>query len=194
MPKLTVYLSDDLVVRLQPYRDVLNLSEIARAAIEGRLRMEESAAGGDIRLQVLTRLRRGEPDKAAMRARGRDAGQSWARDVAKWSDMETVAKWPEMKSSDQLVAMKPSALFTIGMYLAQISLAKSTRSFPPVRAYIPLSVSCGPPPGTKVDMVVLYWSGFGDAVREVHALVKDQMEPPRTGPVIGSMATGRGVH
>lgn len=178
MAKLTVYLPDEFVARLQPFRNELNLSEIAKAAIEERLRNEESAVEGDVRLQVLTRLRRGDLDKAAMRARGFDAGRSWARDVATWPELKQVASWPEVTASWQVMPAKPgNVLGVVGAGLAMMAVSKT---YVPKMShcFVPLSVKSGPPPGTKEDRVVLYWQGFVAGVIDVYGLVKDHMDRP----------------
>jgi hypothetical protein len=178
--KLTVYVPDELVIRLQPFRDELNLSEIAKAAIEERLRGAEQARAGDVRLQVLTRLRRGDLDKAAMRARGFDAGRLWAKDVATWTELKQIAAWPEITASWQVMPAKPgNVLGAVGAGLALMAVSKTY--VPRMnQCFVPLSVTSGPPPGTKEDKVVLYWQGFAAGVSAVHELVKDQMDREAT--------------
>jgi hypothetical protein len=175
MAKLTVYVPDELVARLQPFRDYLNLSEIAKAAIEERLRKEESAIEGDVRLQVLTRLRRGDLDKAAMRARGFDAGRLWAKDAATWPELQQVTGWPEINASWQVMPAKPgNVLGAVGAGLVMMAVSKTY--VPKVtQCFVALSVKSGPPPGTKEDRVILYWQGFAAGVTEVYEMVKDHM-------------------
>jgi hypothetical protein len=139
--------------------------------------MQEQAVEGDIRLQVLTRLRKGDLDKAAMRARGLDAGRLWAKDAATWLELKQVAAWPKIKASWQVTPAKPgTVLGTVGMSLA---LMAASKSYVPEmnQCFVPLSVKSGPPPGTKEDKVILYWQGFAAGVTDVYDLVKDQMEP-----------------
>lgn len=175
MPKLTVYIPDELANRLEPFRAQLNLSEIAKAAIEERLRMEETASGGDIAVQVLNRLKRGDLEKASMRARGADAGRTWAKDAASWDEIKQVAQWPKIRRSYQVVPTTPAAtLATLGVSLAVMAMSKTT--LPAERCFIPMSMHAGPPPGTKEDKVVMYWSGFADAVGDVYERIKGKME------------------
>jgi hypothetical protein len=171
-----VYIQDELANRLQRFRAELNLSEIAKAAIEERLRMEEIAADGDVAAQVLNRLRRGDMESVNMRARGADAGRTWAKDAASWDEIKQVAQWPEIQSSYQVVPPKPGAMIgALGATLAVMAISKS--AVPAERCFVPMSVRFAPPPGTREDKVVMFWSGFADSVRDVYERIKDQMEP-----------------
>jgi hypothetical protein len=174
VPKLTVYLSDELAARLDPFRDVLNLSEIAKAAIEERLRMEQAAAPEDIRERVLNRWRRGVIEKSAMQARGFDAGQEWAAGSASPKDMKTVAEWPEITSPFDVVPSTTAA----GNSLMEIAMMAAVKTYVPKnRCLVPASLKATPPPGTKPEMVVLFWSGVANGVRSVYDLVKDDIQP-----------------
>lgn len=173
MAKLTVYLPEDVDRRLLPFRGALNLSEIAKTAIEERLRMEEAAVG-NVRDQVLNRLRQADAVQNAVRTRGEDAGRAWAKDVATLADMKNVASWPTVTFPHQVVSA--NATGTLGaMALVELAVvvASKGKAGPMGQCVLPSSAQVQPPPGMKPQKVVEFWNGFAAGVREVYELVKD---------------------
>jgi hypothetical protein len=172
VPKLTVYIGDDLSSRLEPFRSRLNLSEVAKAAIEERLREEERAHLGDRRGIVLQRLLRAEGRRSAIRTSGYDDGARWAEEVASWPELQEVVGWPAIYEAAQFTRTRPAVV--LGAIV--VSGVVETSGFRPAPCYIPPSVNAGPPDGDD-DTVTLFWVGFKEGVLSVHDLVKHEMEP-----------------
>lgn len=169
MPKLTVYVNEQVAARLEPFRDRMNLSEIAKSAIEERLRMEEEAAAGDVRTQVLYRLRAGDDRLRAIRQGGYDDGHRWAKDAASWQDMKNVSDWPPIDMTTQFARGGAEHGALVVMALVEIATSKGP-DFSKTRI-VPLSVKSAPA-DTSVPTRVAYYSGFAEGVRSVYDLVK----------------------
>jgi post-segregation antitoxin (ccd killing protein) len=171
MPKLTVYLPDELVARLEPFRSKLNLSEIAKMAIEENQRREQATVG-DRRAAVVNRFRRIEDGRRGVQVTGEDDGRRWAETVASWDDVKEVAGWPDLLDVSQLIRERPPVETGPFAGLSALSLS------PPLpTAFIPPSVKAEPPAQDE-DTVMLFWTGFRSGAQDVFQLVKDDIEPP----------------
>lgn len=102
MPRITVYLSDDLRQRMDRADPAPNWSQVAARAFEVELtQLEEKAAAGaeDERAALIARLRRAmlsesDPERAA---RFRKGQQFALREVETPSQVRAVARWKDVK-------------------------------------------------------------------------------------------------
>jgi hypothetical protein len=174
MAKLTVYLGDDLFTRLEPFRSQLNLSEIAKTAIEERVREEERTYGGGRREMLIQRLLRAEGRRSAIRAGGYEDGAHWAEAIASWPELQEVVGWPAIYEAAQFTRTRPPVVLGAMVISGRVDTAGGR----PAPCFIPTSVNAEPPSDDD-DTVTLFWVGFKDGVLSVHDLVSQEMEPSR---------------
>lgn len=98
MPKINVYVSEDLRRRMDKAKDV-NWSRAASQAFEAEL---AEIAARKVRKNmddIVTRLRVSKQEcETQDEKRGRDAGERWARNMAEWDELERVVDFADKMS------------------------------------------------------------------------------------------------
>ena len=90
--RTTISLPDDLVTRLEPLRDRVNVSEICRIALEARVttyeHVQEALSEEDVMERLIMRLRASrEGDAQGSYDRGRTDGYRWAMNEATYGEL-----------------------------------------------------------------------------------------------------------
>lgn len=92
MAKLTIYVGDALEARMAGHKDNLNWSNLAQAAFERAIDLEE-LKGQNVEQASIERLRQSRSSNEERReAEGHAAGKEWALNVADYEELERVAK------------------------------------------------------------------------------------------------------
>ena len=93
MPKISIYVPDEMKARMDEADDRANWSAIAQRAFEIELGHLESAQEIGSMTDVIERLRASKEQSAkASQDDGRTAGQEWAKRSAEYEDLKRVAK------------------------------------------------------------------------------------------------------
>lgn len=93
MPRMTVYIPDDLKARMDKTREEVNWSQLACAAFERKLGDIASRKARKNMEDVIERLRASKQSSGSARFRaGFEVGQDWARDSAEASELENLER------------------------------------------------------------------------------------------------------
>lgn len=155
MARTTISLPDRLVERLDPYRDVINISEICRDALEGKVSTMERITGalaeGDERQALIERLREGKKKFTEVSVQnGMEDGRKWATEDATFADLMV---WAETNAQRDSGLLLPEQV--MNSYLQEAEwIAQSNADFFDQNRYV---------------------EGFMAGLREVWESVKDEV-------------------
>jgi hypothetical protein len=92
MPRVTVYVSDELKARMDASGDDLNWSNIAQIAFSSAIATNEIRKGVKDMTAVVERLRASKQRvEAEWRTWGKEAGERWAKEDAEYDDLELLS-------------------------------------------------------------------------------------------------------
>lgn len=91
----SVYLPDDLGERLRRVKEAVNVSKVCQAALLLEVQAAEAAQQGDLRPQIIERLRRTRTSAEELFDRGVWMGRKWAAESASLRDLRAAAAAPE---------------------------------------------------------------------------------------------------
>lgn len=99
MPRITVYVPDDLKASMDKAGDDLNWSAIAQHAIRAAISIHHLQRNPSDMTNVIERLRASKQDaEEASTASGRDCGATWARTTAEYGELNRI--WDGVAASD----------------------------------------------------------------------------------------------
>jgi hypothetical protein len=100
MPRMTVYIPDDLKARMEKTRDEINWSQLACAAFERKLGDIASGKARKNMDDVIERLRASKQSPGTGRFKaGFEVGQDWARDTAEASELENLERFHDLTAN-----------------------------------------------------------------------------------------------
>lgn len=88
--KISIYVPDELAVRLAVVKDDLNVSEVCQAALAAAVTAAEAARLGDERPRIIERLRRSRTADEQLFERGLADGRHWAAEDAALTELRAV--------------------------------------------------------------------------------------------------------
>ena len=92
--RISVYVGADLVDRLAPFKEKLNLSKVAQEALEAKIvELELEAGMGERKAQIVHRLRKALGPYERATASGFNEGQRWAEAIGSWTEIKEVMAW-----------------------------------------------------------------------------------------------------
>lgn len=105
MARMTIYVGDDLRKRVDRVKTPVNWSLVARDAFEIKLGEIAAQKGKKVMQDVIDRLSASKVEcEDVSYKEGFEAGESWAKDSAKFSELknlETVASWESAREYDR---------------------------------------------------------------------------------------------
>ena len=161
MPRISISIPDQLMAKLEPIKDGINISQLCREALERRVAAFERAAGHEsLDFEGLVKRLRDErsTEESKFEDLGKDNAGRWLNAVS-YLELKNVADKP---SSSNLPKYKlPSAAFqTMKQDMAEAN------------------VSC------EGGQAIAYKTAWLDYVRSVWAQVVDQIESPSNGQAV----------
>jgi hypothetical protein len=178
----SVYLPDDLGERLRRVKEAVNVSQVCQAALLSEVQAAEAAQQGDLRPQIIERLRRTRTPEEKLFDRGVWMGRKWAAEAASLRDLRAAAAAPD---TDPTLG---GAMTTIKAWHQSAVSASLGRPAGWGEAVLGVLASVGV---TYQAQQPEYVRGFQQGLREVWESVRSEFEvSARATPVVARLASG----
>jgi len=178
----SVYLPDDLGERLRRVKETVNVSQVCQAALLLEIQAAEAAQQGDLRPQIIERLRRTRTPAEELFDRGVWMGRKWAAEAASLHDLRAAAAAPDTDST------LGGAMTTIKFWHQSAVSASLGRPAGWGEAVLGVLVAVGV---TYQAQQLEYVRGFQQGLREVWESVRSELEASaRATPAVGRLASG----
>jgi hypothetical protein len=178
----SVYLPDELGERLRRVKEAVNVSQVCQAALLSAVSSAEAAQQGNLRPQIIERLRRTRTPAEELFDRGVWMGRKWAAEAATLSDLRAAAAAPD---TDPTLG---GAMTTIKVWHQTAVSASLGRPAGWGEAVLAVLASVGVTYQTEQPG---YVRGFQQGLREVWESVRSEFEvSARATPTLATAGSG----